>query len=67
MRDAPILVLDEATADLDEATEARLWASLEPVMAGRTTLVLTHRPPPGWYPAAVATMREGRIVAESRS
>ena len=62
VRDAPILVLDEATADLDEATEARLWASLEPVMAGRTTLVLTHRPPPGWDPAAVATMRDGRIV-----
>ena len=66
VRDAPILVLDEATADLDEATEARLWASLEPVMAGRTTLVLTHRPPPGWDPAAVATMRAGRIVSEAR-
>ena len=26
-------------------------------MAGRTTLVLTHRPPPGWDPAAVVTMR----------
>ena len=62
VRDAPILVLDEATADLDEATEARLWASLEPVMAGRTTLVLTHRPPPGWDPAAVATLRAGRIA-----
>ncbi len=63
VRDAPILVLDEPTADLDAATEARLWSSLEPVMAGRTTLVLTHRPPPGWDPAAVATMRAGRIVA----
>ena len=61
VRDAPILVLDEPTADLDAATEARLWAALEPVMAGRTTLVLTHRPPPGWDPAAVVTMRSGRI------
>lgn len=63
VREAPILVLDEPTADLDAATEARLWSSLEPAMAGRTTLVLTHRPPPGWDPAAVATMRAGRIVA----
>ena len=63
VRDAPILVLDEPTADLDAATEARLWAALEPVMAGRTTLVLTHRPPPGWDPAAVVTMRAGRIEA----
>ena len=63
VRDAPILILDEPTADLDDATEARLWASLEPVMAGRTTLVLTHRPPPGWDPSAVLSMREGRIVA----
>ncbi len=60
VRDAPILVLDEPTADLDAATEARLWASLEPVMAGRTTLVLTHRAPPGWDPAAVLTISNGR-------
>jgi ATP-binding cassette, subfamily C, bacterial CydC len=61
VRDAPVLVLDEPTADLDAATEARLWAALEPLMAGRTTLVLTHRPPQGWDPAAVVTMRAGRI------
>ncbi len=62
IRDSPILVLDEPTADLDAETEARLWQSLEPVMTGRTTLVLTHRPPPGWDPDAVATIRDGRIV-----
>ena len=62
VRDAPILVLDEPTADLDADTEARLWRSLEPVISSRTTLVLTHRPPPGWDPAAIAVMREGRIV-----
>ncbi len=62
VRDAPILILDEPTADLDWATEARLWASLEPVIAGRTTLVLTHRPPPGWDPASVVVLRDGRIA-----
>ncbi|HEY4753825.1 MAG TPA: ABC transporter ATP-binding protein, partial [Candidatus Limnocylindrales bacterium] len=63
VRDAPILVLDEPTADLDQATEERLWRSLEPYIATRTTIVLTHRAPPGWDPASVVALRAGRIVA----
>jgi ATP-binding cassette, subfamily C, bacterial CydC len=43
LKDAPILVLDEATANLDVATEGRLLDSLAPFMAGRTTLVISHR------------------------
>jgi thiol reductant ABC exporter CydC subunit len=43
LKDAPILVLDEATANLDVATESRLLDSLAPFMAGRTTLVISHR------------------------
>ena len=37
IRDAPILVLDEATADLDAVTERRLMTALGPFLAGRTT------------------------------
>jgi ATP-binding cassette subfamily C protein CydC len=44
LKDAPILVLDEATANLDVLTERRLLDSLTPFMAGRTTLVISHRP-----------------------
>jgi thiol reductant ABC exporter CydC subunit len=44
LKDAPILVLDEATANLDVATESRLLEALVPFMAGRTTLVISHRP-----------------------
>jgi ABC-type multidrug transport system fused ATPase/permease subunit len=43
IKDAPILILDEATANLDVATEGRLMASLAPFMAGRTTIVISHR------------------------
>jgi thiol reductant ABC exporter CydC subunit len=43
LKDAPIAILDEATADLDATTEARLWASLVPWLAGRTALVISHR------------------------
>lgn len=43
LKDAPILVLDEATANLDVTTERAVLERLRPFMAGRTTLVITHR------------------------
>ena len=43
IKDAPILILDEATANLDVETEAALLDSLAPFMAGRTTIVISHR------------------------
>jgi ATP-binding cassette subfamily B protein len=42
-RDAPILVLDEATASVDSATEARVQRALYRLMQGRTALVIAHR------------------------
>lgn len=43
LKNAPILILDEATANLDAETEQQLWASLEKVLIGRTTLIVSHR------------------------
>ena len=43
IKDAPILILDEATANLDVETERRLMTSLAPFIAGRTTIVISHR------------------------
>ena len=43
IKDAPILILDEATANLDVETERDVLAALAPFMAGRTTLVVSHR------------------------
>ncbi len=42
-RDAPILVLDEATANVDSETEARLQHAVGKVIEGRTALVIAHR------------------------
>jgi ATP-binding cassette, subfamily B, multidrug efflux pump len=42
-RDAPILVLDEATASVDSDTESRLQRALEELMRDRTALVIAHR------------------------
>lgn len=44
LKDAPIVVLDEVTADLDSSTELALWRSLDPWLAGKTVLVISHRP-----------------------
>ncbi len=43
IKDAPILVLDEATAGLDVETERDVMTALGPFMAARTTLVISHR------------------------
>lgn len=42
-RDPPILILDEATANVDSDTEARLQRALESAMQGRAALIIAHR------------------------
>jgi len=42
-RDPPVLVLDEATANVDSDTEARLQRALDAAMRGRTALIIAHR------------------------
>ncbi|NBY58069.1 MAG: ATP-binding cassette domain-containing protein [Actinobacteria bacterium] len=41
--DPAVLVLDEATSNLDPGTEAEVEAALERLMQGRTTIVVAHR------------------------
>lgn len=43
VRNAPILILDEPTAGLDPEAEADVMAAVRRLMAGRTTLLVTHR------------------------
>ncbi len=43
LKDAPILVLDEATSNVDAITELEIHEALQNLMAGRTTLVIAHR------------------------
>jgi ABC-type multidrug transport system fused ATPase/permease subunit len=62
LKNAPLLILDEPAAALDVATEAGLWSALAPLLAGRTTLLITHRlggPAPGHF---IAVMDHGRVV-----
>jgi len=43
IKDAPILILDEATSSLDTESEKEVHAALDKLMAGRTTLIIAHR------------------------
>ena len=44
LRDAPLLILDEPTAHLDDANTGRLAGSLAEIAAARTTLLIVHHP-----------------------
>ena len=62
LADPAVLVLDEATAALDPATEAQVVAGYEAVMRGRTTIVITHRLDLARRADQVVVLRDGRVV-----
>jgi len=64
LRDAPILILDEATSNLDAAAEAEVQAALEHLVQDRTTLVVAHRLSTVRRADRIAVLRDGRIVEQ---
>ena len=62
LKDAPILILDEPTANLDVETEHRLLASLQPLLSGKTVLLISHRPAVWAYADRVIELRHGRAT-----
>ena len=62
LRDAPVLLLDEPTEGLDAATEQALMDAVHRLMAGRTVLLITHRPVALAEMDEILVMDQGRIV-----
>jgi len=63
-RDAPILVLDEATASVDSETEARVQRALDRLMQGRTSLVIAHRLSTIRAADRILCFQRGRLVEQ---
>ncbi len=62
LRDAPILVLDEATASLDSEAEDLVQKAIELLMKGRTVLVIAHRLATIRNASRIAAVVNGRVV-----
>ena len=66
LRDAPILVLDEALSAVDAENEAVIQDALERLMAGRTTLILAHRLSSVIGADRILVLDGGRVVESGR-
>lgn len=64
LKDAPILILDEATSAVDTETEALIQQALERLMQGRTTLVIAHRLSTVRNAEQIVVLSEGRIAEQ---
>lgn len=62
LRDAPILILDEAMSSVDAETEATIQRALDRLMTGRTTLILAHRLSSVIDADRILVVEQGRIV-----
>ncbi|HYP03707.1 MAG TPA: ABC transporter ATP-binding protein, partial [Cyanobium sp.] len=66
LKNPPVLILDEATAAVDNETEAAIQRSLDQITADRTTLVIAHRLSTVRHADRIVVMENGRLVESGR-
>ena len=62
LKDAPVLILDEATSSLDARSERHVQAALDEVMRGRTTILIAHRLSTVEKADVIAVVEDGAVV-----
>jgi ATP-binding cassette subfamily B protein len=64
LKDPRILVLDEATSNLDSESEALIQAALKPLMQGRTSVVIAHRLSTILAADVILVIDEGQVIEQ---
>ena len=64
LKDAPVILLDEATASLDVENETQVQTALSRLLAGKTVLVIAHRMRTVANADKVVVLKEGRVAEE---
>jgi subfamily B ATP-binding cassette protein MsbA len=66
LKNAPILILDEATSSLDSESEREVQKALEQLMQGRTSFVIAHRLSTIMNADRIIVLKSGRIIEEGK-
>jgi ATP-binding cassette subfamily C protein CydD len=64
LRDAPLVILDEATANLDPETQEQVQRAIAALARGRSTLMIAHRISTVRLADRIAVLDRGRVVEE---
>ena len=64
LKDAPIVLLDEATASLDVENETKVQGALSHLLAGKTVLVIAHRMRTVEAADKIVVLADGRVAEE---
>ena len=66
MRDAPVLILDEATASVDMQTEAQIQTAIAGMRGNRTIIAIAHRLSTIRSADIILVLKDGRIIQKGK-